>query len=136
MVVAAYKEYRRTQVAASSQRDLILMMYAAAIRNAKDGKEAILAGKTQEANGALLKAQDIIFELMGSLRLDVGEIATNLYSLYEYIISQLAQANIHKDTERIDQVVDMLTELREAWEQIAQPVESNDQTHARIALRG
>lgn len=135
MAIAAYKEYRRTQVAVSSQRDLILMLYAAAIKDAREGKDAILAGKIQEANSALLKVQDIIYELMNSLRLDVGEIAVNLYSLYEYMISQLIQANVHKDTALIEHVISLLSELKEAWEEVAQPAD-NDQTHTEIAFRG
>lgn len=136
MVIAAYKEYRRTQVAVSSQRELILMLYAAAIKNAKESKDAILAGNIEEANSTLLKVQDIIYELMNSLKLDVGEIAVNLYALYEYMISQLIQANVHKDTALIEHVVGLLTELKETWEEVAQPVESNDQIYAEIAFRG
>jgi flagellar protein FliS len=112
------------------------MLYAAAIKNARQGKDAILAGDIEEANGTLLKAQDIIYELMNSLRLDVGELAANLCSLYDYMISQLIQANIHKNAVLIEHVIGLLSELKEAWEKMDQPVESNDQTHTEIAFRG
>jgi flagellar protein FliS len=136
MSIGVYKEYRRTQVAVSSQRDLILMMYNAAIKNTREGKDAIKGGNLEEANNKLLKAQDIISELMNSLRLDAGEISNNLYSLYDYMISRLVQANIRKDVECIDHVDSLLTELKEAWEEAILPVETNASMHKEIVFRG
>ena len=41
-------------------------------------------------------AQDIVAELMFSLDRDVGEIADNLYQLYDYIFNRLVEANVSR----------------------------------------
>ena len=56
-------------------------------------------------------------ELMSALRMDVGEIARNLYRLYDYILRRLVEANIKNDRTRVEEVLKYLESLREAWSQ-------------------
>ena len=70
--------------------------------------------------GSLLKAQDLITELMVSLDFERGgEIAQGLFSLYMYFNQQLVDANVNKSAEPLVSVRTMLSELRAAWDQIA-----------------
>lgn len=50
------------------------------------------------------KSQDIINELMVSLNPEAGEIATNLYSLYDYMQRRLIEANLKKEIEPVKEV--------------------------------
>ena len=64
----------------------------------------------------IIKAQDIVTELMVSLDFDKGgQIAKNLFGLYLYMNRRLIEANIQKDTGILDEVKKLLTELRAAW---------------------
>ena len=65
--------------------------------------------------------QAIIDELNYSLNMDAGEIATNLRNLYDFITTKLVEANVKKDTMMIDQVVNLLTELRSSWAELQSP---------------
>src|SRR5690606_13744816 len=68
---------------------------------------------------SLIKAQAILAELQGALRLDAGgEVANGLYQLYEFMQQQLLEANVRKDPVPVDRVISMLRELQEAWVQI------------------
>ena len=76
-------------------------------------------GRIWQRPTTLLRAQDIVGELMSSLNMDVGEIAEGLFKLYEYADYCLVEANIKKDPEWIERGLSVLTGLREAWVEIA-----------------
>ena len=73
-------------------------------------------------NDKLVRAQDIMLELISSLNMDVGEIAQNLYQLYSFINQLLIQANVKKDGDLIQQAIKLLTELREMWHEVVDKV--------------
>lgn len=118
MTAHAYQMYRQTQVSTASQGELLLMLFDGAIRFARQGKEFMLQGDLEQSNGKLIRAQDIVNELILALDLDVGEIALNLQQLYTYIYELLVQANVKKEPEIVDEAVRMLQELRDTWEQV------------------
>ena len=66
------------------------------------------------------RAVAIVDELRGSLNLAAGgEIAANLADLYDYVARQLTRANAENRTEMLDEVSNLLREVRGAWIQIA-----------------
>lgn len=48
-----------------------------------------------------------------------GEIAANLAALYEYMTRRLTEANLRNDVHALDEVADLLDEIRDGWEQMA-----------------
>jgi flagellar protein FliS len=76
-------------------------------------------GRIEKINKAVLKAQEIITELMASLDFDQGgEIAQNLFSLYSWFNQELLEANVKQDPRRITIVRNMVNELRGAWGEV------------------
>lgn len=118
MSVNAYQVYKQTQVNTASQGELILMLFDGAIRFSNQARQLILEGDLEGANAKLIRAQDIMTEFMISLDMNQGEIAQNLYRLYDFIHNCLVQANVKKDVTLIDQAVRFLTELRDTWRQV------------------
>jgi len=58
----------------------------------------------------------IVAELRGSLNLaQGGPLAQNLDALYDYMIRQLIQANLHSDAAKVTEVLGLLGEIRSAW---------------------
>lgn len=115
MIASAYNRYFETQVQTAPPENLVLMLYNGALRFATQAVADLDAGRMQDAHNSLIRAQDIISELAGSLNMDVGEISRNLLGLYDYMQYRLIQANINKIAEPIREVVTMLTELRDSW---------------------
>ncbi len=89
------------------------------------------------ANGAIIKAQDIIGELMASLDFDRGgEIARNLFTLYVFMNRQLLEANLRKTEKPLQDVRGMLFELRGAWAQVAGRSAAKDGAASRVDIAG
>ena len=66
----AYQQYRNSVVETASPGRLLLMLYNAAIRNLDAAHRAIEDQNTVQANDCLLKAQDILLELMSTLDME------------------------------------------------------------------
>lgn len=111
--------YQKTQVTAAPQKKLIIMLYDGAIKNLKLAVMAINGKEIEKTNTHLLKAQNIISEFMITLDFEKGgDIARDLYSLYDYMYTTLIRANIEKDITKVEEVIKYLEELRDTWSQI------------------
>ena len=113
----AYQQYRRMQTQTASPGELIVMMYNGALRFLNAGKMKIEAQDVAGANDSLLRAQEIVLELMISVDVGAGSVARNLFDLYEFMHRHLVQANIKKDAAMVGEVIGLLRELLPAWEQ-------------------
>ena len=47
-----------------------------------------------------------------------GDVAHKLESLYQFILHQLTLANIKSDRKALESIVNVLTPLKEAWEEL------------------
>ncbi len=111
-----YQKYKDAQYETASPEKLLIMLYNGAIKFARQAKEGMKEKDIELANNKIKRVQAIINELMVTLDMEQGEIAENLYNLYEYINRRLIQANIRKDPEIVDEVLSLLEELKGAWE--------------------
>lgn len=134
-----YEAYRRTQVTTASQGELILLAYEGALKWLTSARVELERKKpdVETVHECLVRAQDIIAELQSALRLEEGyEIGSALYQLYDYMLQQLVQANVHKDIQRVDEVLGMLRELQEAWVAIIRgtpaPAEAQEPQHPQV----
>lgn len=115
----ANQAYGGAQVSTAPQKKLILMLYDGVIQNLKAAEAALEVKNLQTAHQKILKSQLIIEELMVTLNFDGGgDIAKDLYKLYEYFHWSLVQANIKKDPVQLSEIRQYLEELRGSWQQI------------------
>ena len=123
----ALSTYKETRIKTASQGQLLLMLYDEAIKQLDRSLELLKLnnsgkknpGRIEHIGKSIMKAQDIITELMVSLDFEQGEeIAKNLFSLYTWFNRELLEANIAQDTQRIMIVRDMLNDLRAVWHDI------------------
>jgi flagellar secretion chaperone FliS len=122
-----YAQYKQTEINTANQGKLIVMLYDGAIRFLNIALESLPEKKYDVVNNNILKAQDIITELMLSLNMEAGgQIAQNLFSLYVYFKKKLIESNIKKEPDGINEVLKHLTDLRSSWNQIAAKESKND----------
>lgn len=110
--------YKRVDVETASQGKLVVMLFNGAIQRAEEAKRLIASGNVQGIHDNLIRAQEIITELRGALNMEMGEIAANLDRVYEYILHLLVKANISKNTEPLDESIEHMTEIRNAWKEV------------------
>lgn len=108
--------YKKTSVNTASKEQILLMLYQAAIKNCKKAITAIDA-KDLPAKGEFIgKLQDIVIELNNSLDFEVGgAVATELSSLYDYMLYASTQANIKIDKQPLEGCLNVLTTLYDGW---------------------
>ena len=122
-----YAQYKETEISTANQGKLIVMLYDGAIKFLNVALENLPTKKYDVVNNHILKAQDIISELMLSLNMEAGgQIAQNLFSIYVYIKKLMIDANIQKKPEGLHEALKYLKDLRDAWNQIASKESKND----------
>lgn len=114
------KQYKKNQIETASPKQLVVLLYEGAVKYIRLAELATEQGHMDKVNTHLIKAQDIVTELMSSLNHQNGEntIASELETLYSYILNQLIQANLQKDSEKMSAMRHLMTELKEAWASI------------------
>lgn len=114
-----YQQYKQNSVNTASPGELTLMLYNGCLKFIKQGKLAIDQGNIEKRHESLVKAQNIIQELMVTLNLDV-EVSKNMLQMYDYIYRRLIDANTKNSIEILDEVEGFVTEFRDAWKEIIQ----------------
>ena len=141
--------YKKASVNTLDQNKLIIMLYDGAIKNASFAVEHMKSGEIEKVHNCLIKAKNIVTELMATLNMEKGgDVAKNLQSLYSYMFSQLIEANMEKKTQPIVVVIELLKELRVAWVEINKksktqskvsqinPQHNQDNSEKRIRVTG
>ncbi len=137
----AYNAYKKASVNTASQAELVVLLYEGAVKKltsasskfAPDGKLPV--ANIESFSKDVLRAQEIITELQVSLDMEKGgEIARNLMSLYLFFNDQLRNANISKNKEKIDFVLNMMRQLTDSWRQAAASTSATAPNQAQPAL--
>lgn len=133
VISRAMGQYKQvgTQVGADSAdpHQLIVMLFDGALERIAIAKGAIERGDIEEKGQKIGRAIAIIDGLRASLDKDVGgEIAENLDSLYDYMQRRLFDANLRSDIAALDEVADLIKEIKSAW--MAIPIEFRQATNA------
>ena len=111
--------YMGDAVTTASPQRLLVMLYDRLALDLERAQAALSEGDRQEASAHLQHAQDIVLELRSSLRVDAWEGAPRLAALYTWLISELVQANVRADRNRVASCLQVVEPLRDAWRQAA-----------------
>jgi flagellar protein FliS len=100
----------------ASPGELTLMLYDGCLKNLKLAKIHIETKDFLKTNVVLQKAQNIICELMRSLDMNYP-VSKQLMQLYDFLMDALVWANVKKDIGKINEAIDLVSELRDTWQQ-------------------
>ncbi|MFP1741856.1 flagellar export chaperone FliS [Lonsdalea quercina] len=108
-------------VMSASPHKLITMLFDGAISALVRADIFMEQGDTVEKGNAITKAIRIIDSgLLASLDMEKGgEISTNLAQLYDYMIRQLLQANLHNDRALLENITELLRGIADSWKEIS-----------------
>jgi flagellar protein FliS len=109
-----------TGVTAASPHKLVMMLFEGAMVAIATAKQLMQTGDIPGKGKAISKAINIIDNgLRASLDQKAGgDIAKNLYDLYEYMSNRLLLANLQNDQGALDEVYGLIKGLKDAWEAI------------------
>ena len=124
-MLKAKHAYLQTQATTTSQGDLVVMLYDGAINFLRRAKQKIEEKDFAEKGILISKALDVIQEMDSSLNMEKGgELSKNLHSLYTYAQGKLLQANLKMNQDYVEEVIKILSSLREAFASIANSPEA------------
>lgn len=110
--------YLRQTVLTASPLELIVLLYGELKRSMLMAKKAIGKNDPLAAHTSLMKAQAIVEELVNSLDMSIP-MSMDLLALYDFMLRTMEEINLKKDAALIDPVVDIIGELKDAWETIS-----------------
>ena len=118
--INAYKKGNLKQdIATADPHKLTLLLMQGVLDKTAYAKGAIqrkdYVGKAEH----LSKVTAILINLRDTLDIEAGgEIAENLYALYDYMIEKTTDAHANNDLNLLDEVITLMTPIRDAWLQI------------------
>lgn len=114
MTANPYQKYKQQAIMTASPGDLTLMLYDGCIKQMNLAHMHMEENNQELRNVAIQKAEAILTELMSTLDMSY-EISNNLFQIYEYVYRLLILANVSNDTEKLDEAISRITEIRDAW---------------------
>lgn len=129
--------YLQSKVMGADGLELITMLYDRAIVALNIAKESIIKGldepdRVTKKAKELGKATDILYYLNDILdRQRGGEIAENLSLIYTTLTSELVRANLFNDVEIIEKCIEILNNLKLAWEDVKKQAKESQNEQKR-----
>lgn len=111
------KEYKKNQIETATPEQILILLYDGAIQYLNKAKIAIEQEDNDQAHNSIFACQNIILEFMNTLDMERGgDVAANLYRLYQYFYNTLVSASVSHNIAKIDEVLKHLKSLRETWQ--------------------
>ncbi len=106
-------------IGGATREQLVQMLLDGALTRIATAKGHIQRAEAAQKGEQIGKAISIVEELKASLNPEAGEISANLGDLYSYISGRLLTANTSDDPSILDEVGDLLREIKSAWDVLA-----------------
>jgi flagellar protein FliS len=112
--------YREREVLTASPEKLVVITFDHVLVNLRRARVAIEANNIERRVQALSKAREGVMELLMSVDTERGgPIADSLLSLYSFAVRELFEVGRTKDLKKLDAVLNVMANLREAFAAIA-----------------
>ncbi len=121
-------QYKKTSINTRSRGKVLLMLYDGAIRFLEQARVAIEQNRPDLRGERISKAHAVVSELNLTLDHDVApDLCANLERLYLYMLNQITEANRTNDASKLELVIELLGDLRGAWQQAVQDSDGGGQ---------
>ena len=122
-----YAQYQNSKIMTASPAELTLMLYEGAIKFCNVAIMAIEKGDIEKAHVNIMKTEHIIEEFQGALN-HKYQVAEHFDNVYDYIMYRLREANMNKDKEMLEEVLQHLRTMRDTWKEVMR-LNATGQTH-------
>lgn len=115
--------YNQVEVLTLPAPRRLVLVYSHLLATLRLSRHQLNAREFEPLSKSLCKAQDIVNELLVTLDRDAGGgLAENLAALYVWCLSEIVAVGVRGDTGRLDRLIQLVTELHQAWDQAATEV--------------
>lgn len=117
MVNKGYDQYLRSKIMTASKAELTLMLYDGAIKFCNIAIMCIEKKDIPGANTNIKKTEAIIEEFLATLD-HKYQVAKDFENVYNYLYDRLVEANLKKDPEILNEVLEHLRTMRDTWKEV------------------
>ena len=112
-----YAAYANNKITTASPAELTLMLYEGAIKFCNIAIVAIEKKDIEKAHNNITKVENIISEFQITLNRDY-KVAEDFDNVYTYLKQRLVEANIKKDTEILEDLLEHHRTMRHTWKEV------------------
>jgi flagellar protein FliS len=113
-----YSSYKKQSVTTLTPMEIVVKLYDECERQLNRALFFMEKKDYENTNAALMKSIEIVSALRSVLDLDIA-IGKHLDSLYEFFTHELVEANLKKNAEKVQTLLPMIGELKDAFLQIS-----------------
>ena len=112
--------YLETQVMTATPQRLRLMLIEGVIRYTRETLQFWQDEKIEEGAETLIRAREVIAELLAAIKSEDSEVARQVTSIYLFLFRELTEAQLHRAPEKLDGVIEILEVERDTWQQVCE----------------
>lgn len=126
--------YLETEVMTATPQKLQYMLIDAAIRNLNRGKHLRGEDLHDEACEALIRAQEIVTQILSALNREIApDLTRKVASIYMFVFRSLNEAQVGRDTDKLDECIRVLEVERETWRLLCEQIEQEQPAENQAA---
>ena len=114
---SGYAAYANSKIMTASPAELTLMLYEGAIKFCNIAIRGIEENDIQKAHTNIVKVENIISEFQATLN-HKYPIAKDFDEVYKYLKERLVEANVKKEKEILEEVLEHLRTMRDTWKEV------------------
>jgi flagellar protein FliS len=126
MKVTLHSQYLESKVLTASPHKLHLMLIEGAQRLGRQAEAALARGDTEAAAGPLLRALDIVGELLAGAREKKTALNLKLADFYWFLFRRLSLAKINSDAKSLGEVLKLLEYERQTWQLVCDRLDATE----------
>jgi flagellar protein FliS len=131
----AAQQYLRTRVLTATPEQLQIMLYDGAIRFCEQARQGLLKKNREQVFTNISKVQQIITELLGSMKPDVyPELCGKLAGVYRYVYKRTIEVSVDQNMEAAEEVIKLLKFQRDTWAILLEQVSREKASKAVTAI--
>ena len=133
----AMHRYRSTQVTTCTPGQLLVLLFDGLFRFLGEAKAAMTVDDRARSGERLDRAYAILEELAGALAPSAAPaLCENLQAIYLFCMGRIVEANLKREPACIDDVMRVLTPLRDAWRTAAAEADKAEAQRAMAVAAG